>query len=78
MAAERGEGAPLTLTYRALRGVFTAGLKGFYNTVEVRIKISISDCFVTEFAKHPPSSTPPHQPSGLSACAADATVAAVP
>lgn len=27
--------APLTFAYRMLRGVFTAGLKGFYNTVEV-------------------------------------------
>eukprot|EP00752_Nemacystus_decipiens_P011720 g10401.t1 len=35
MASERGEGTPVTLTYRALRGIFTAGLKGFYNTVEV-------------------------------------------
>lgn len=36
MAAERRRGSPVTYTYRALRGVFTAGLKGFYNTVEVR------------------------------------------
>ncbi|CAN0205105.1 unnamed protein product [Pylaiella littoralis] len=41
MAAEEGgEGgerssSPVTYTYRALRAVFTAGLKGFYNTVEV-------------------------------------------
>lgn len=37
MAPERGGGTPVTLTYRSLRGVFTAGLKGFYNTVEVRV-----------------------------------------
>lgn len=36
MAAERRRGSPVTYTYRGLRGVFTAGLKGFYNTVEVR------------------------------------------
>ncbi|CAM9826183.1 unnamed protein product [Ectocarpus sp. 4 AP-2014] len=35
MAAERRRGSPVSYTYRALRGVFTAGLKGFYNTVEV-------------------------------------------
>lgn len=42
MASERGEGTPVTLTYRALRGVFTAGLKGFYNTVEVRVLTAVS------------------------------------
>lgn len=35
----------MTLTYRALRGVFTAGLKGFYNTVEVR-------CFTAVLTGH--------------------------
>lgn len=32
----------MTLTYRALRGVFTAGLKGFYNTVEVRSRRTLT------------------------------------
>ncbi|CAM9608195.1 unnamed protein product [Hapterophycus canaliculatus] len=35
MGAEERAGSPVTTTYRSLRGVFTAGLKGFYNTVEV-------------------------------------------
>lgn len=37
MGAEETGGSPVTNTYRALRGVFTAGLKGFYNTVEVGV-----------------------------------------
>lgn len=34
------KGSPETRTYRMLHRVFTAGLKGFYNTVEVRWDIS--------------------------------------
>lgn len=51
MAAEEGgEGgerssSPVTYTYRALRAVFTAGLKGFYNTVEVSTRCDSRNYF---------------------------------
>lgn len=41
MGAEREGGTSVTLTYRALRGAFAVGLKGFYNTVEVCGFISV-------------------------------------